>query len=94
MVLEKDEVLVMVHDITPRKQAEKALEKANQELEKEVARRTVSLLESQRTLTTLMSNLPGMAYRCLNDSHWTMIFVSQGCYSLTGYLPQDLTNTS
>ncbi len=94
MVLEKDEVLVMVHDITPRKQAEKALEKANQELEKEVARRTVSLLESQRTLTTLMSNLPGMAYRCLNDSHWTMIFVSQGCYSLTGYLPKDLTNTS
>ncbi|MGD1704628.1 ATP-binding protein [Dapis sp. BLCC M229] len=94
MVLEKDEVLVMVHDITPRKQAEKALEKANQELEKEVARRTVSLLESQRTLTTLMSNLPGMAYRCLNDSNWTMIFVSQGCYSLTGYLPQDLTNTS
>ncbi|MGK7923393.1 MAG: cache domain-containing protein, partial [Trichodesmium sp.] len=52
MVLGKDEVLVMVHDISPRKQAEKALEKANQELEKEVARRTVSLLESQRTLTT------------------------------------------
>ncbi|MGD1809675.1 ATP-binding protein [Dapis sp. BLCC M126] len=93
MVLDQDEVLVMVHDITPRKQAERALEKANQELEKEVARRTVSLLESQRTLTTLMSNLPGMAYRCLNDSNWTMIFVSQGCYGLTGYLPKDLTNS-
>ncbi|NES88308.1 MAG: response regulator [Okeania sp. SIO2B9] len=94
MVLGKDEVLVMVHDISPRKQAEKALEKANQELEKEVARRTVSLIESQRTLTTLMSNLPGMAYRCLNDSNWTMIFVSQGCYNLTGYLPKDLIKSS
>ncbi|MEM1170596.1 MAG: ATP-binding protein [Cyanobacteria bacterium P01_H01_bin.35] len=93
MVLGKDEVLVMVHDISPRKQAEKALEKANQQLEKEVARRTVYLLESQRTLTTLMSNLPGMAYRCLNDSNWTMIFVSQGCYSVTGYLPKDLINS-
>ena len=93
MVLGKDEVLVMVHDITPQKQAEKALEKANQELEKEVARRTVSLLESQRTLITLMSNLPGMAYRCWNDSYWSMIFVSQGCYGLTGYLPKDLINS-
>jgi PAS domain S-box-containing protein len=45
----------------------------------------LALAESQRTLSTLMSNLPGMAYRCLNDSERTMIFVSQGCYGLTGY---------
>lgn len=70
-----------------------ALKQANQELEQKVASRTASLAESQRTLATLMSNLPGMAYRCFNDSDWTMIFVSEGCYSLTGYLPEDFTDS-
>ncbi len=93
MVLGEDEVLIMVRDITARKQAEKALEQANQELEQKVVERTASLAESQRTLATLMSNLPGMAYRCLNEADWKMIFVSEGCYSLTGYLPEDLTNS-
>lgn len=73
------------------KESFKALEQANQELEQKVAERTASLADSQRTLMTLLSNLPGMAYRCQNDSDWTMTFVSEGCQSLTGYLPQDLT---
>ena len=49
-----------------------------------------ALYESQRTLSTLMSNLPGMAYRCRVDWDWTMEFVSEGCFSLTGYHPVDL----
>ncbi|MGK7947228.1 MAG: ATP-binding protein [Xenococcaceae cyanobacterium] len=91
MVLGEDEVLIMVRDISARKQAEKALEQANQKLEQKVAERTASLAESQRTLATLMSNLPGMAYRCQFDRDGIMIFVSEGCQSLTGYLPEDLT---
>ncbi len=51
-----------------------------------------SFMESQRTLSNFMSNLPGMAYRCLNDKDWTMEFVSQGSLSLTGYQPDDLIN--
>ena len=43
-----------------------------------------SLRESQRKLSTLISNLPGMAYRCLNDQNWTMEFISEGCFELTG----------
>jgi len=36
-------------------------------------------------LETLLKNLPGMAYRCLNLDHWPMEFVSHGCYDLCGY---------
>lgn len=53
-----------------------------------------ALGESQRTLATLLSNLPGMAYRCLDDEHWTMLFVSEGARRLTGYGPDDLTSNA
>ena len=49
-----------------------------------------ALKEKQRTLETLISNLPGVAYKCRNDPHWTMIFVSEGCLELTGYPVEDL----
>ncbi|MBI3803246.1 MAG: EAL domain-containing protein [Nitrospirae bacterium] len=50
-----------------------------------------ALRESQRALATLMSNLPGMAYRCRYDPDWTMEFVSEGALDLTGHAPADLT---
>jgi PAS domain S-box-containing protein len=56
----------------------------------ERARADAALSESQRTLSTLMGNLPGMAYRCSNTPKWTMEFVSSGCYELTGHHPEEL----
>ena len=53
-----------------------------------------ALQESEQTLSTLMSNLPGMIYRCLNDKDWTMEYVSDGCLELTGYNPQDIIRNS
>ena len=50
----------------------------------------IALQASERTLSTLMGSLPGMAYRCDNDAAWTMRFVSQGCQDLTGYTPEEL----
>lgn len=49
-----------------------------------------SLKESERSMSMLLSNLPGMAYRCNYDRDWTMQFVSEGCYELTGYSPESL----
>lgn len=48
------------------------------------------LQESQRRLATLISNLPGIAYRCRSGPDWVIEFVSHGCLELTGYLPSDL----
>jgi len=41
-------------------------------------------------LPNLIHNLPGMAYRCQNDSKWSMEFISGGCEQLTGYQVGDL----
>lgn len=49
-----------------------------------------ALYESERSKSILLSNLPGMAYRCNYDQEWTMQFISAGCSELTGYLPESL----
>lgn len=47
-------------------------------------------LPAQLWLTTLLDNLPGMAYRCRFDGQRTMNFVSSGCADLTGYAAEVL----
>lgn len=50
-----------------------------------------ALPESHSALQTLLTNLPGVAYRCTNDRDWPMQFVSDGSLDLTGYAPDDFT---
>ncbi len=54
-----------------------------------------ALKESQRRLATLMSNLPGMAYRrSINNHDFQMEFVSDGCMALTGYSTRQMVYDS
>ncbi len=53
-----------------------------------------ALSESERSKAVLLSHLPGVAFRCRYDPLWTMEFLSEGCYELTGYRPEALINSA
>jgi len=48
-------------------------------------RATAALERQEDRLSTLISNLPGMVYRCRNEQGWPMTFVSEGAEDLTGH---------
>lgn len=50
-----------------------------------------ALKESERSKSVLLSNLPGMAYRChYKKDEWKIEYVSKGCFELTGYYPSEI----
>jgi diguanylate cyclase (GGDEF)-like protein/PAS domain S-box-containing protein/putative nucleotidyltransferase with HDIG domain len=52
------------------------------------------LNEIQRSNSSLISNLPGFAYRCYNDKHWTMVFVSKQAKQVTGWEVKEILNNT
>ncbi len=58
------------------------------EQEKEKLEDTVR--ERERFYYTLLSNLPGFVYRCRNDRYWTMEYLSDNFYKITGYRPEEV----
>lgn len=49
------------------------------------------LAESYRKFSTLIDNLNGVVYRCLNDRHWTMEYISEAIFALSGFPASDFT---
>ncbi|MFA5403635.1 MAG: PAS domain S-box protein [Ignavibacteria bacterium] len=47
------------------------------------------IAENTRKINTLVNNLPGVVYRCKNDSNWSMEYLSNGVLELTGFPPED-----
>ena len=77
----------------PNKPAYEELENRIIELEQsEMQRAKVEkvLRKSERHLSTLLGNLPGISYRCKIDEDWTMLYISEGSITLTGYHPSEL----
>ena len=58
-------------------------ESEKERIEKEVR-------EKERFYYTLLSNLPGFVYRCKNDRYWTMEYLSDNFYNITGYKPEEV----
>ncbi|MBU4119724.1 MAG: PAS domain S-box protein, partial [Proteobacteria bacterium] len=53
-----------------------------------------ALRESEERYRTLVSNLPGLAYRCLHDENWTMVFFSDEIERMAGYPATDFIDNS
>ncbi|QYJ74864.1 MHYT domain-containing protein [Shewanella sp. FJAT-52076] len=45
----------------------------------------MALRENEQKFRSLIGNIPGIAYRCKNDEHWSMIFISNAVEKITGY---------
>ena len=68
----------VIFDITERKRAESALAESHLELRRREAE-----------FRSLLSNIPGTVYRCLNDEDWTPIFLSGAVEAICGYTAEE-----
>lgn len=50
-----------------------------------------ALRESEAKFRSFISNIPGMAYRCLNEPDWPMVFISEAVQQLTGHGAEEFT---
>ena len=51
----------------------------------------MGLANDDSILDAVLANLPGIAFRCLNDPRWTMIYISEGLRDMTGYEVADVS---
>ena len=64
-----------------------AFKRASKKRQVEIANEEIQKQNNRQD--TLISNLPGVSYRCKNDERFTMTFISDNIYKLSGYTSQD-----
>ncbi|MBF0380141.1 MAG: PAS domain-containing protein [Magnetococcales bacterium] len=58
----------------------------------EQRRNELRLKQSEQQFRTLVSNIPGVVYRCALDEDWTMYYISDAIENITGYPAKDFVN--
>ena len=48
-----------------------------------------TIYESETKLGALIDSVPGVVYRCLNDRHWSMVYINDYSLKLFGYSPDE-----
>lgn len=82
------------------KYAEQLIEqekRLNKHLEEEIKNREVitqQLNESREQLNSILSNLAGAAYRCYFDEHYTMKYISEKIFDISGYHASEFIDNS
>lgn len=87
-------VLLMIRDISERKQAEQALQQLNQELEARVSQRTTDLQHLQERLQFIVASSPGAVYTCQATGSFSTTFVSPNVREMFGYSVSDYLTDS
>lgn len=54
----------------------------------------IELNETKKSIQTYFNHIPGILYRCSIDKNWTMKFMSNGCFDLTGYQVEDFIDNN
>lgn len=67
----------------------RALRSAHDQLEERVELRTGELSRSEERFRSLVSNIPGIVYRCDHDEEWSMRFLSDYIQNISGYPASD-----
>ncbi|MGI2149512.1 MHYT domain-containing protein [Shewanella baltica] len=49
----------------------------------------LELKNNEAKFRSLISNIPGIAYRCKNTQGWPMVYISDAVFNITGYLAAD-----
>jgi PAS domain S-box-containing protein len=60
------------------------------EVEDAGSRAHLALMKSEERHRTLVSNIPGIVYRCELDDDWTMLYLSDRFQDITGYPSSDI----